>query len=158
MPFHKPIEPRNFNPTRLRMALGLRGLTRQEFAQQSGIPDERLRPLCLRGEFPEPETAIVEQIARALDFPTRFFYQGNDDNTLDDDPDQKGITFRFSGGPWEIVCDRCDEVVATGSTEEIAYRKAERAGLMRRVRVGYDRWDLCPRCVAEAPYLLRRSS
>lgn len=158
MPFHKPIKPCNFNPTRFRMALGLRKLTRQEFAQQSGIHDDKLRPLYVRGEFPEPHDRFVEKIARALNFPPSFFYQGNDDNTLDDALMAQNITFRFSGGPWEIVCDRCDDVVGTGRTEAIAYRKAELAGLVRDVRVGYEQWDLCPRCVAEAPHLLRRRS
>lgn len=154
-----PIAPRCFNPTRLRMALAIRCLSRQEFAVQFGFPDEFIRPLCLRGEFPEPDNATVEQIAAALRWPPRFFYQGNDDNMLDDALIQLGITFRpvpgQSKSPWEIVCDRCDEVVAKGSTEEIAYSKAEKAGLLRAIRVGYEKWDLCARCAFEAPHLFR---
>lgn len=149
MTFSNPVEPRYFNPTRLRMALGLRKLTREEFAQQSAIPDETMRALCLRGEFPEPENELVAQIAQALEFPVKFFYQGNDDNTLDDAHFEKGITFRFGGGAWEIVCDRCDAVVSKGSTEAIAYDRAVGRGLLRGVKMGHDRWDLCARCAGE---------
>jgi transcriptional regulator with XRE-family HTH domain len=146
-----PYLPFHFNPSRLRMAIALRGLSRESLAAVSGIDVDWIRLLTLRGEFPEPRNEVVQKLADATKFPVGFFYNGDDDNTLSDELDPAGISFRApAAGPWEILCDRCDTVVAKGSTEAKAYERAEKAGMLRNVKMSsYEQWDLCPRCATE---------
>src|SRR5688572_11129432 len=121
-----------FNPSLMRLARDLRGLTQGELAERCGCKQAYLSHVEHGFRIPTPERA--QAIAKAMDFPVEFFFQEGDYRGL-------GVSFVFNRKRQRAQASHVTRLQAEASIRRLAVRRILRDVVIRETTRSFARME-----------------